>query len=51
MVFVLDGWPWLTAEHLAQFKIEEHQFMTDAGFKEIWFSGYRDETQIILSPC
>ncbi|MCJ7654831.1 MAG: hypothetical protein MUO97_05945 [Dehalococcoidia bacterium] len=50
LVFVLDGWRWVAEEHLVQFKKEEYQLMVGAGFKEIWFSGYRDETQTRLFP-
>jgi hypothetical protein len=50
MLLILDGWPWLTAEHLARFKKQEYKIMTEAGFKEIWFSGQLDETKVRLFP-
>jgi len=49
-VLVLDGWPFVTKDHLDRFKKEERLLMANSLFKEIWFAGVRDETIDRLFP-
>lgn len=49
IILLLDGWLAVRSEDLQEFKTTELQFLSETGFKEIWFVGASPDTITELS--